>query len=244
MKVVLTEGCRSYSLRPIKKHSRYPLRSINQPNVQSMKRPIVKLVDICSRKCDDNKDQHLSKVKFMAMNDNCILHVLEHLPIADLCSMAEVCIRVKQLAQYLFRLKHQNLNMRLLADGDKKITLKQAQSLFYNFGHLITALHVSRKDFMFDQPHNNPFKGQQKLLWLIDKYCSLESLTLGHFWMNMDMIRNSVSIFKKLITLNFYRVSCYCHDEKTFHHFGNVVPLVLRNNGCVNRTPQIVQLVI
>lgn len=244
MKVAnLTEESRSYALRPIKKHVRYPLRSIYHSNARLMKRPIVHLPDVDQGKCSKNNGHHLSKVKFLALNDNCILYVLENMPLSDLCTMAEVSVRLQQLAQFCFRLKHRNLHMKLLANDDQKITMKQVRSLFHNFGHLINSLHVSRKDFVFDEPANNPFKGQQRLLWLINKYCSLESLTLGHFWMNMNMVRDSVPMFKKLNTLNFYRVSCYCPEEKTFHHFGNVLPLILQNRGWTNRTPQIVQLV-
>lgn len=234
------EVSRSYGLRPIKKHLRYPLRSISTATGRPMKRPIIKLDDVDQ---NENDVKRMSTLNFLALNDNCLLHVYENLSLADLCSMAEVSVRLKQLAQYLFRLKYRNFDMKLLTTGNDKITMTQARRLFYNFGHLMISLRVSRKDFVFDQPMNNPFKGQQRLFFLIDKYCSLDSLTLDHFWINMSMIRDSVSIFKTLKTLYFYRVSCYCNEEKTFHHFGNVLPLIFQNQGLTRQTPQIIQLV-
>lgn len=225
-----------YSLRSKqhKKYQRYPLRSISNSCGRSIKQPphIHEAV------------QYVSKLKFSLMNDNCILHVLENLPLADLCNAAEVSIRLKQLAQYTFRLKYMKteLKLNLLANGSEKITMKQVRSLFYNFGEYIKSLHVSRKLFEFDSPLQRPFFGQQKLFHLIGKYCSsLETMTIGHFWFNAELIHEALPIFAKLRTLNFYRIICYCTDEKSFHHFANVLPMALVEEG--HPTPQIVQLI-
>lgn len=196
----------------------------------------------CSRSIKHSIIEPKSKFKFSLMNDNCILYVLENLSLADLCSVAEVSVRLKQLAQYTFRLKYNTeLNLSLLADGRSKITMKQVRSLLYNFGHFITSLHVSRKQFEFDSPLHRPFLGQQKLFHLIGKYCSLQTLTIGHFWFNVELVSEALPIFAELRTLNFYRIICYCTDEKTFHHFANVLPMALEKEGLP--TPQMIQLI-
>lgn len=234
MNVLVTKEQRysPYALRS--KNQRYPLRSISNACRRTKSTQQTKI--------PDTVDHHVSKLKFSRMNDNCILYVLENLSLADLCSVAEVSVRLKRLAQYTFRVKYKHeLNLNLLADGSNKITMKQARSLFYNFGQYIKSLHVSRKQFEFDSPLQRPFLGQQKLFHLISKYCSLETLTIGHFWFNVELIHEALPTFAKLRTLNFYRIICYCMDEKVFHHFANVLPAALVNGG--HPTPQIVQLI-
>lgn len=235
MNVVLAAGQRftPYSLRPKThpKYQRYPLRSVSKS---------------CGRRPKRVQDtaQVVSTFKFSLMNDNCILYVLENLPLADLCRVAEVSVRLKQLAQYTFRLRYNNnkeVNLSSLADGCDKISMKQVRSLFYNFGHLIKSLHVSRKQFEFDSPLRRPFLGQQKLFHLISKYCSLETLTIGHFWFNAELMHETLPIFAKLRTLNFYRIICYCTDKKAFLHFANALPTALQKDG--HATPQMVQLI-
>lgn len=244
MKVADLTNESRYALRPLTKNSRYELRSVCRPT-KSMRRPAMKFNP---KNSSTNGVKHiyrrLQTVQLGTLNDNCILYVMDHLPLADLCNTAEVSKRLNELAQLSFRLKYRNLDMKLLATKDTKITTEQTRSLFRNFGALITSLHVSRKDFEFDQPAQNPFKGLKTLLRLIYKHCnSLQSLTIGHFWMNMKTVRDSVPIFKRLTTLNFYRVSCYCPEDKTFHHFGNVLPLIMQSKGLTRQTPQIVQLI-
>lgn len=225
-----------YALRSKKQHQRYPLRSISntcRPQFQPATAKRTKL-----RK----SVQPVPKLTFSLMNDHCILHMLEHLSLADLCSVAEVSVHLKQLAQFTFRVKYgPELNLASLANGNEKIPMKRARSLFYNFGEYIKSLHVSRKQFEFDSPLQRPFLGQQKLFHLISKYCSLETLTIGHFWFNVQLIHEALPTFAKLRTLNFYRIICYCSEEKVFHHFANVLPLALQNEG--HALPQIVQLI-
>lgn len=219
-------------------HQRYPLRSIS-----NVCRPVNKPKPAPIRGSMKQVPKlKFSLMEFSLMNDNCILYILERLDLADLCSAAEVSVRLKELAQLAFRIKYgTELNLRLLANGNEKITMKQARSLFYNFGQFIKSLHVSRKQFEFDSPLQRPFLGQQKLFHLISKYCSLDKLTIGHFWFNVELMHETLPIFDQLQSLDFYRITCFCTDEKTFHHFGNVLPMVLDKGGY--RLPQIVQLI-
>lgn len=218
----------------------YALRSIenvrNQhrlPNFSTLKYPLVMLHDI----------RPLIGTQFLNLNDHCILEVMEFLALTDLCTMAEVSVRLKQLAEFLFRLKHRHLDIKLLMHENNKICMSTARCLFRNFGYLMTSLHVSRKLFAFDLPSNDSFKGQQKLLFLINKFCNLNTLTMGHFWFNPDLIVKSIPLFTRLQTLNYYKLSCYCPEDKMFHHFGNVLSIILSFKEVAHLTPQLVQLV-
>lgn len=253
--------CKSDALRPMRVHHRYPLRSIQKghrdslpPTQQGHRYPLRSLSIVSKQKCPiivikdiDSVNTRVAKTKsklhFFTLNDNCILYVLEHLSLADLCTTAEVSVRLKQMAQYYFRLKYRDLDMRLLVDGNNKISMAKARKLFHHFGHLITSLRVSRKDFMFDDHSNDRYKGQSRLFRLIRKNCTLNSLTLRHFWLTMGMIRKSIPIFQTLTTLNFYRLSCYCKKEKKFYNFANALRMVFEQKGIANRVPQSVQLV-
>lgn len=237
-----------YALRSRRLTSnRFPLRSMSkssascEQNIRVLQPNSIEKNRTAIKPTEKSIVHYMSKIKFSTINDDCILHVLEHLSLPDLCSIAEVSVRFKQLAQYVFRVKYMNteLNMNLLCNRTEKITMKQARSLLYNFGQFIKILHVSRKDFKFDTPFQRPFVGQQKLFHLIGKYCSsLERLTIGHFWFNTDLIKETLPTFARLQTLNFYRVLCYNADEKTFSHFANILPLLLHV-----QTPQMVQLI-
>lgn len=241
-KFTVTEKYRPYALRPRKKRFKYLLRSaIKVPNVITLSshRPIIYLKEISLNVAPEEP-----KHQFEDLNDDCILHLLECMSLDSLCNMAEVSVRLKQLAQNTFRRKYRHVDMNLLANSGCKVTMQQSRRLFYNFGQLILSLHLSRKVFLFDEPKMNPFQGQNRLFWLIRKYCKLESLTMGHFWLNVNMMQDDLlPIFKHLRTLNFYRITCFSPDEKCFRHFAIILQLLFETNGLTQQTPQIVQLI-
>lgn len=211
-----------------------------------LKYPIVVLHDIRLELAKRQKSTPIIPYSyFMQLNDHCILELFEFLPLTVLCAMAQVSIRLKQLAEYFFRLKYpRDFSMKLLMNGDDRIGIKQARRFFETFGHLITSLHVSRKWFRFDLPKMNAFTGQRQLLSLITNGApNLTTLTLAEFWISPDMIMNSLPIFTRVQTLNYYRLSCYCSELKTFCHFGHLLPHLLEVNGLAHQMPQLIQLV-
>lgn len=221
---------RSYNLWPKKEESRYFLRS----QANAMCNPINQL--------KSKPIFRIKRLRFSDLNDHCILEVFERLSLADLCNVAEVTVRLRNLSQFLFKLKYRNIDTKLLSRNGEKIWMTQARGLFSNFGHLITTLRVSRKDFIFDLPSYDPFKGQQKLLDLIGKYCSPNVLTLCHFWFNPNMIIESLPVFTTLPMLHYHRLSCYCPSENNFRHFGEVLLQIFNRLGLSHRIPQMVQL--
>lgn len=240
MKIRVEKEGRVYNLRRRNETpAKYPLRSRKTVHhEQPDRRPQPK------QKMTKPKHARMpSQRKFLELNDHCLLEVFEFLPLADLCNIAETCVRLKDRAQYFFRLKHRDLNMKLLARNDQKITMPQVRSLFYNFGDLITTLHASRKEFVFDLPRYDSFKGQHKLLSLMSKYCSPNVLTLGHFWFTPRMIVDTIPCFKSLATLNFYRVSCFGPDEEHFCNFADLLQRIFRQHNLTNELPEIIQLV-
>lgn len=131
-------------LKPIKKRAKHsskssPKKEVFQPSFRRL--PMVVLDDIGS---DIQTLIQGLPSKLMAMNDHCILEIMERQSLKDLCAMAETSHRLKELAQYLFRLKYKNLNLNRMVNNDDRIEMKQARSLFANFGHLIESLQISR----------------------------------------------------------------------------------------------------
>lgn len=157
--------------------------------------------------------------------------------------MAEVSVRMKNLSQFWFQVKHRNVNTESLTTKRKKIHLTQIRSLMYNFGPMITTLHVSRKHFDFDDTqYDSPGNGQAKLLKLIGKYSSPTVLTLSHFWFHTNTILELIPVFKTIPTLHYQRISCYCPDAKEYKNFADVLSRMFNALGMSNKLPQLVQL--
>lgn len=210
-------------------------------------KPVVKsnrkLGPVASVKPKKNSTVHAKHLELSDLNDYCILEVLERLPLADLCNMAEVSVRMKNLSQFWFQVKHRHVNTESLTTSRKKIHLTQIRSLMYNFGPMITTLRVSRKHFDFDDTqYDSPGNGQLKLLKLIGKYSSPTILTLSHFWFHTNTILELIPIFKTIPTLHYRRISCYCTDQKEFRNFADVLSRMFNALGISNKLPQLVQL--
>lgn len=240
-----------YALRSNAKRTKPTVQSKANQNqlgasILKNKFPIVVLHDIRLELAKRSKCPEITdKSHLMNLNDHCILEMFEYLPLNDFCMMAEVSLRLNVLAKYFFRVKYSgSFSMKLLINGDKKISMKQARRLLENFGHLITSLKVSRKWFKFDSS-NNVFKGQRRLFSLINKYCptKLTTLTLLGFWINTDVVMGSMPIFTRLQTLNYNRLSCYCPEMKLFCNFAVIVQLVFEYTGLTHQLPELVQLV-
>lgn len=103
------------------------------------------------------------------LDTNCQLEILQRLQLNDLCTMAEVSLPFKELAQRLFVGKHRTMNLSSMVDPTTNhFSLMQLRRLFYNFGHLIWSLTMNLK-------HLQDHSGLTKLLALVSKY-SLNTL--------------------------------------------------------------------
>lgn len=110
----------------------------------------------------DEPDEPAKPLKLTDLNESCLLDVMSYLDMDDLGAMAEVCVRLKAVAQTAFPIMF-GVKIRaesLTIPNDCISTLVKARRLLYNFGHLIPSLttHVTL--------------WYKKLFKLIRKYCA------------------------------------------------------------------------
>lgn len=103
--------------------------------------------------------------KITDLNEQCILEIMQRMQLADICTLSEVNVRFKELAQKYVRIKHHQLNVSLLVHTpDGKFSLQKLRQLLYNFGHLISTLTIDLSEL-----HESD--DCAKLFSLIRKYC-------------------------------------------------------------------------
>ena len=152
--------------------------SRNQRNQRSTKKLDAKLPAAAS-----------NEFNIMSLDDDCLLAILSHLSIEDLCVVAPVCPRLRQNAEIEFRKRFKNLSL-----GTEQ-TIKQIKTILSNFGHLVKELLTPYDCF-------NTFKSSS-LLDLFIRYCSgtLEKLTLSQFLIQGKSLNRSKMLFQPLKSL-------------------------------------------
>lgn len=120
-------------------------------------------IDIDERKRKVPKAK-VASANFLDLDDQCQFAVLDQLSLNDLSTMAEVCVKCKEIVQSFFVGKHRNVNLASLVETENgKFTLLQIRRLLYNFGHLISSLTINLNLL-------NDRDGIGKLLTLVSKY--------------------------------------------------------------------------
>lgn len=112
-----------------------------------------------------------ASLKMMDMNDHCLLEIMERMELRDLCTMAEVCVRLKKLAQKFFATKYRQMSLTQLADPiNGKCTMSKIRQLLYNFGPLIKSLTF---DYKILHRMNKDKTSQEEILVFafVRKYC-------------------------------------------------------------------------
>lgn len=99
---------------------------------------------------------------FQLLNDDCILAILKHLELADLCSVASTCLRMRELAQMDFTSKYKNGAL-TLEECDKSVA-----NYLRNFGSQLNSLQLSRPR---DPPSHTMLDGTY-ILHLLAEHCS------------------------------------------------------------------------
>lgn len=77
----------------------------------------------------------ISATELLDLNDDCLYEILDYLNVTDLCSVAQVCVRWKQLAESNFSRKYSEVNFSALFH--RRIAYKKAKDILLNFGSLI-----------------------------------------------------------------------------------------------------------
>lgn len=110
-------------------------------------------------------EQPPSTTKMLDMNAHCVLEIMRCMSLRELCSMAEVNVQLKEVAQQVFAVNHRNVALTSLADPiNGKYTLPKVRQLLYNFGNMIKSLTINESGLDDREQYG-------KLLTLVRKYC-------------------------------------------------------------------------
>lgn len=150
-----------------KRDNKTPTRASNKPPSASTSNPVDENANV-KRKVPKAKAEMKAKAKplqFTELNAECVLEIMQRMTLDDICTLAEVCIRFKEIAQKFFTVKHGKVSLSSLAKTpDGKFSLLKVRQLLYNFGNLISWLTIDLNQL--DDPEDCA-----KLLSLIRKYC-------------------------------------------------------------------------
>lgn len=142
------------------------------------------------------------------INNHCLFEILERMDLRDLCSIAEVCVHLKILAQNTFLKKYRMVSLSSLTDPiTGKSSLAKVRQLLYNFGPLITSLTIDEDGLINREQYG-------KLLALVRKYCfeTIEEVVfLNHpcdlVCVNLETIMFGTEIMSRDIVAGRYRTS-------------------------------------
>lgn len=124
---------------------------------------------------------------FLSMDDECIGRILEYLERKDLCSMADMCSRLRKLSRKRFSSIYDGQVLEWVQTGES------IEDCLRNFGSLITSIRLERSSKLnhYDVSH---------ILGLLQKNCSrLISLEANLCFYNKDEpAENLVDLFSRL----------------------------------------------
>lgn len=155
------------------------------------------------RKKDSAENDELNSTKFMTMNDDCILEILSYLDGANLCNMANVCARLRILAQMVFSAKK---------EGEKELTLVHDKDEWKNLRSQLRTFGLHNKLIRFvSKERNHRCHCRDTGLECIT-YLSLTTPNLEHLEVDMlshvltDTFFQTMTKFPNLKTLKVYSV--------------------------------------
>lgn len=142
---------------------------------------------------DESTLLDLNDLTFLDLNDDCLLEILSMkcLTINDLCSAAETCQRLKEIAGRVFGRKHKTCDIRSLSQENKKT----AKRILRNFGSAMSDLEIKPHSYCRE-------KWPRELLDHVTKYCSETLRSLGLFYIEINESFSAVRAFKNLQKLS------------------------------------------
>lgn len=152
------------------------------------------------------------KTKIQDLNDHVMREVFEHLNVADLSVIADVCTNFKQNARavYFVRFKTKVPSITVLSNdrvlwSENEIHIRQLPAILRNFGSSTNALEI-------DLDRSVRMHSQQ-ILELINQHCreTLRYIWLWSFLFTDDFIPIMQSVFSRLQKL--YLHECVWHSE-------------------------------
>lgn len=148
-----------------------------------------------------------SSLKLMDLNDHCLLEMMERMNLCDLCTCAELCVRLKKLAQRFFITKYRKMSLTQLADSTTgKCTMSKIRQLLYNFGHLIKSLTIDYK--VLNRRKADKTSQEEVLVFaFVRKYCfaTIDEVVIfyDHFNENDGAVPIIMKNIQKIVIFNF-----------------------------------------
>ncbi|XP_037024854.1 uncharacterized protein LOC119066456 [Bradysia coprophila] len=147
--------------------------------------------------------------KMLDLNDDCIYHIYEFLPIIDWCALRETCTRFRTISDYCFSRRSGTFELRDISDtsySPHSLAASDVKHVLRNFGKFMEALTINKNHFEGNVDCN-------VLVLFVDRYCeSLIDLKLVDINLTMSTIAQCNRLFSTLERL----VIDQWDDEKSF----------------------------
>lgn len=140
------------------------------------------------------KIQPISTTQLFDLNDYCLDEMFGYLDVIDLCSVARVSKRFRQLAAMLFKRKYAKFDFTTLF-ADRLIVKREARDVLCSFGAMMQSVTIPRQLF---QNHDTVGHVEEGLLKDIVKCCgkNLHILILKNFHFTTNVV-NALNMFSK-----------------------------------------------
>lgn len=170
--------------------------------IESKSGPSVKDKHLKEKK-QPEKENEISKLKFLDLDEDYIFQIFDHLSLVDLCAMAKVSKYFRALTRLYFLLKYGDFDFNLLLPNENEdFNFAQAENVFDSFGDLIVSLIVSTQYF------NDAML--RKIFCMINKKCigTIEQVIIEHLDIESEAIDELVPLMDELIQM-----------DSPFYHF-------------------------
>lgn len=148
-----------------------------------------------------------ASLKMMDINDHCLLEMMERMNLESLCTVAEVCVRLKKLAQRFFATEYRKMSLTQLADpSNGKCKMSKIRQLLYNFGHLIKSLTIDYK--VLNRRKADKTSQEEVLVFaFVRKYCfaTIDEVVIfyDHFNESDGAVPIIMKNIQKIVIFNF-----------------------------------------
>lgn len=169
-------------------------------------------------------------VSLLILNDDCLLEIFKLLDLSDLCAVADVCSRFRQIAKKSFRCtREKSLNLRCdidSIDNSAKSCLLKVARVLRNLGEFINELNDDRMSLCHNRNWNRMSRElyRSRIIKLVIRYCSgtITGLMLNDIEIANELVPAMQPLFRRLrkLTLGLCRIG---------QEFLNKLPLWLPN---------------
>lgn len=163
-----------------------------------------------------------SSTELLDLNDDCLLEILECLPIFDIHSMALACTRLTPLARQAYKANPQPLDIVKMLRRFESTAQAQFQIFLSTFGAFVTEIDFCYKRAIWRQKESY-YQAARRNRWIFDciiKYCrdTLKILRMSYVYMEFPATDDGQTFFKTLERFSMNR----CYDfslDKAWSHY-------------------------